>query len=462
MPPDDSESAKSRADGDEPSDIATHLRTVHFTLVVACAVLFISTKLATETPASLAFEQFHQMQSIVSRWGDLWRKFTAEQLSWFKNNASDRKTPSPTVVWIPFDYAHRSKFPAGRTMWRFDVEKTEVIGDADRSDGLPKDLFVAGTEHDDLLVVAKPPGSITEFEQFWNQSFVKLRVFRLAPDVLLRDINGRVSRKPWQQSKPSDAETQYGFHLSLKRANDCPIKQPKDWVFCDQTADPAWPVTAAIPTDIDSHPIATSPDVWMAKELGLPLRGAKFAQDFPDLRQVTMAYADLPLDKSADILEGERQRGGERVELVGLRLPSSALTTWGPLVILIVQIYLWLHLRALRPRVSRYAGPLRRIAWIGLYKDKFSQLVSAITMLLPAIVLWILAKVAAYRVSAVVVALASVVLAVWSVVLLALIWRGLRSDPVYSSQWDASSGTPSLRGRKKGYHDSASPQEFKC
>ena len=308
-------------------------------------------------------------------------------------------------------------------MWRFDGEKTELIGDTDKSDGQPKNVFVTGTGCEDLRVVAKPPESIAKFEEFWNQSFLRFRVFRLAPEVLLRDINGRVWRRHWQERKPTDASTQYGFHLSLRHANDCPIKQPKDWVFCDQTADPTWPVAAAISPDIDYHRIATSLDVWMAKELGLSLRGTKFVQDFPDLRQVTTAYADLPLDKSEEILAGERQRGGELVELVGLRLPSTALLTWGPVVLLTVQFYLCLHLNALWPHVSRYTGPLSRIAWIGLYRDLFSRALSVATLLLPVVVLWILAVRTAYTI-------VTGVLAIMSVVLLALIWRGLRSGPV--------------------------------
>ena len=404
---------------DGSSDIATHLRTVHFTLTVSCAVLFISTKLFSETPATLAFEQFQHISVIVSQWTGLWHKFAAEQISWMRNNnAPHWKEPSPSHVFIRFDDADRSRFAAGKFYWEFDdIPQIQMIESSVKPDGTPQDILIAsGTEFENMAVPVKPPTSIADFERFWDHSGVRVRVVRLSPDASIQSRNGNVQRKRWQPNRPTDILTGMGFRLSLRRSEDCPIKQPKDWAFCSlQSEDPRREMQVAIPADIDDYGVPILPSVWFAKEVGLSLPGTAFAQAFPELHQITVDYADLPLTKSESILRGERQRSEERVELVGLRIPFAALTMWGPLVILLVQVYLCLHLNALRSASTNRSTP-SNVAWIGLYTDVFSRILCIVTLVLPAFVLFIITAHIAYTIVA-------FVLTATSVALLALIWR---------------------------------------
>ena len=54
-------------------------------------------------------------------------------------------------------------------------------------------------------------------------------------------------------------------------------------------------------------------------------------------------------------VELQRERSSEKVEFLGLRFREGDLASWGAGIIVIVQLYLWLHLRELSVRVRSRA-----------------------------------------------------------------------------------------------------------
>jgi hypothetical protein len=186
----------------------------------------------------------------------------------------------------------------------------------------------------------------------------------------------------------------------------------------------------AIPVEILGGPVTVPPRTWLAKEFGLATRGLGFEGDFPDLELVTRNYADLPLQKVRDILDGERERSaGERVEILGMKIPSSGVRRWGSVIVLVVQLYLCLHLNALR--VSLVAKQnIGSIAWVGLYPDLVSRIVCLFSILImPWLSILLLGAPRPWGVIAVSIALAS-----GSATLLCMIWIRLRrpSRPLVS------------------------------
>jgi hypothetical protein len=87
--------------------------------------------------------------------------------------------------------------------------------------------------------------------------------------------------------------------------------------------------------------------------------------------------------------ELQRERSSEKVEFLGLRFREMDLASWGAGIIVIVQLYLWLHLRELSVRVRSWApDDFIKVAWIGLYADFFARTVSLLTVsILPVAVL---------------------------------------------------------------------------
>jgi len=115
--------------------------------------------------------------------------------------------------------------------------------------------------------------------------------------------------------------------------------------------------------------------VWLAKEFNFPTVGGKFEESFQELNEITRHYQKLELNNANQVLKAELQRSGERIEFLGLKFPERAISTWGVFIIVIVQLYFWLHLRVFRSRVSPNDHAFN-VAWIGLYTDPWACLIS--------------------------------------------------------------------------------------
>jgi hypothetical protein len=89
-----------------------------------------------------------------------------------------------------------------------------------------------------------------------------------------------------------------------------------------------------------------------------------------------------------DVLTAERERSPERVELAGTKIPISEVARWGILLILVVQIYLLVHLSAVRVDTTDDRQALRSVAWMGIYDGGPARAATIVTaMLLPVAVL---------------------------------------------------------------------------
>jgi hypothetical protein len=103
--------------------------------------------------------------------------------------------------------------------------------------------------------------------------------------------------------------------------------------------------------------------------------GGKFEESFQGLNEITRHYQKLELNNANQVLKAELQRAGERIEFLGLKFPERVISTWGALIIVIIQLYFWLHLRVFRARLSPNS-PAFNVAWIGLYADPWARLIS--------------------------------------------------------------------------------------
>lgn len=97
---------------------------------------------------------------------------------------------------------------------------------------------------------------------------------------------------------------------------------------------------------------------------------------------MTRDYQELTLEKARAILSAELARGGERIEFLGMSLPETLMATWGGIVILMLQLYFWLHLRALHGVGGASVELKNEVAWIGMYPDVFARGTTLVTVLL--------------------------------------------------------------------------------
>src|SRR5262249_6706604 len=104
-----------------------------------------------------------------------------------------------------------------------------------------------------------------------------------------------------------------------------------------------------------------------AEYLGLVPLGL-FEQSFPDLNDFAKQLDGLRSSDLRLVLDGEIARSGDKVEVLGLSIPSPAIRSWGIFVLLSVQLYFLIHIRVFH-RMACETGKLPSTAWIGLYPD---------------------------------------------------------------------------------------------
>jgi hypothetical protein len=255
------------------TEIARHLRTIHFSLVLACILILISLFVSSPTKVKTAHNQLQKILSMNTNWNTWTRGFCREQITWLKQHGL---TWSNTV---------RSEFYI-----------------------LPEALNLFGSRWG------------TEFNEYF------CGVARQAGKFLFLPAMGR---------------------------------------------------SVDLPTNLR---------IWLAEEFNFPTVSGKFEETFPELNEITKHYQKLELNDANQILGAELQRTGERIEFLGLKFPESFISTWGAVILLIIQLYFWLHLRTFYEYLASSETGID-VAWIGIYSDFWSRVISLITVsLLPVVI----------------------------------------------------------------------------
>jgi hypothetical protein len=153
-------------------------------------------------------------------------------------------------------------------------------------------------------------------------------------------------------------------------------------------------------------------------------KGGSFERSFPDLSEVMSSIPALSYDQAAMLVEMERRRAGDALDLWGIRFPARSAFIWSSCALLCVQLYLLLHLG------GKPWGDLSDAAWIGVYPDLLSRMVNQVASGALPPVAFLFA--AAQQPVLALLLPASVALAVLTVQRLRAIERGLR-DPAGTS-----------------------------
>jgi len=399
-------------------DIAEHLRMVHFSLLVACVVVILSLLGASPGVLGAAHDQFQKILAIRAEWQKWMQRFASEQIQWLK--AQGLTWPDSVVSPIYINGAElRSAVPRDfKLQGRFSVGDDSLV--AMHLAGAPIYFFVREKE---ILVPGPAVASgarlglttptfrtLADFRSFWDSAdHVTASVVKEISDVAYlvsrSDFKAEVR---WHRPGPGKGGGRQ-MSMALVAAEHEGLLVEKDRVLCPReltqllsssSASPTYndlfcvssqktyndskyfPEFQAIvvPAKVESHSLQTSLRRWLAEEFHLPGAGTKFEETFRELDEITKDYQTLPFENAERIFKGELDRAGERVEFAGLRFPVDQISTWGGLIILVTQIYFWLHLRAFDRAFRKEKGVRPAVAWIALYPDRVARVVSITTV----------------------------------------------------------------------------------
>ena len=98
----------------------------------------------------------------------------------------------------------------------------------------------------------------------------------------------------------------------------------------------------------------------------LSWREGAFAEVFPELHSNTTFLSDLRFEDLLAHFQQERRRNGDRLDVFGLSIPSSAIDYWGPLFVVMLMLYFYLHLVKFNS-ISKSRPDVFAFPWIGFY-----------------------------------------------------------------------------------------------
>jgi hypothetical protein len=115
----------------------------------------------------------------------------------------------------------------------------------------------------------------------------------------------------------------------------------------------------------------------------------------PALSKVADKVAgDKTLDAALGIMQEERRKNQQTADLFSLSLEGSRLVVVGPLVTLLLLLYLLAHVVSIQESFSGKAGPLEASSWMAVYPNRLAIALTFLSLVaLPAVTLfWLLVR----------------------------------------------------------------------
>lgn len=377
---------------DSRSEFLKHLRLVHFTLVVTALVLLVGSNL---TPNFILENAYQQSVEIHRSAPVLWK--------WAKGkNIPDLGEQIAAVYQESPLYLVENAIAYGPLLG-FLVD-SHVASDSQQ---FLEDNIVSREEN--------APSTLEKFKGLWNELHRWSRLFvvtgwdgdnasvQLLPDndrdfVIKSELrsgqkgafllNSRYLHLKMQPGQSDTWDLVIDFErsaLDLKGCSvgepgcfDLPDDWPEDFLSANETRLPIAKVRIPIKwkefTEVDFQKEAIQelpelPDSWAP---------GTFDESFADLAQLASEVDSLQLDDLKNHFGKLRSEQGATIELLGAKVPLSALQTWGLLILVSVQLYFALHMERYL-RVFAHKTRDDEYPWIGTYKSPPARAVFAIT-----------------------------------------------------------------------------------
>jgi hypothetical protein len=341
-------------------DLIDHIRAAHFALLLVSLAVYVAVQQPLKDAAERAYKDALGIEHLI----DNWDRFNQQLASESTKIAQLRRRGS--TVRITLGAIIIKGKPASQPQRFLD-------------DGM---LLYSTDNHKAYWLDAyglRAPKNLDEFSDFWDRTFPKIsQLFSLDQGSLRCDTDVRRDIKVEQLKAQPDPEALalWGGNLSLIDDRWEITSADKPYSKAILTFDPGFAfghcsiAATLLPVQIDARDVAAE----VADRVGLWTR-VQFRDAFPELSDRTKNLSALSFHSTTEEMRTRLDVEGEPLEAFGAKIPSNQVLFIGPLLILICQGYLLLHIRQLRqllsdnPRqeqpggyVCLYPGAVNRIA----------------------------------------------------------------------------------------------------
>jgi hypothetical protein len=339
------------------ADFVEHIRTVHFALVGVCLALIGVIQFKKPLEVTTAQYRLQEIKSAVDGW---------DTDVIFQNTVSN----------VGLNYFPPMFGPvAGKLDNAFRVDNRICV-----MSGATAILFPASNSSSEHVIyydrwkeeVFKKPSSLQQFRDFWDRK----------PTVLSFKTTDQVGDKILLARKKG-ADEVLVFHPgkldfssgSLEGPEISMIDRKQEQSIADLLHVPparfvlSWNLgenKALLPVPISETTLDVQPALIRTHPYWKP--GA-FSSSFSDLDKATASVQDWSFEAIASNLQLEASKPKtDSFEVFGVKFPVEKATRWGILLIVGIQLYLWIHLHELSPRLKDGDAGWD-VAWIGVYRS---------------------------------------------------------------------------------------------
>ncbi len=405
------------------SELAEHLRTVHFTLIVACVSLLLSGFLESSETLRQSLEDIKSINAALDRWDPDWlREYADRKVKSFEEPYAYFEDLVPSKMAMSGTFAGIYSVTPPTDSWFVPAIVTPP-GSLPSSPPTPpsadnyrmlSELWANELAHPTGAPAPPRPATLESFKVYWNElseTTVVLIPNRVAPFLLATSEGWEdAERVSWEKSSAGHANWDVSFdkfscdykirgiikeklpadYQRYPCAYQGVVREPpprsprgnwRDSTRASMTRDIGsvlLPVEqlGRVPVDLQKGFIEHA----QVKGLAVKWRTGQFKESFRDLDELTQNYQEISFAKIEKILEGEAARSGERLEILGIKLPVNALRSWGVVIVLAIQLYFFLHIREFKNRLS-VDNEAWGVAWVALYPGILEGLVFLLSAL---------------------------------------------------------------------------------
>lgn len=360
------------------TDFVQHVRTVHFSLVAACLGLLI---IVQTKPKDLiaAQEQLLGIQNKLAEWNEHWLDLRMQAHATRKTPITDTE---PRFIRVSLDGTERSYALYAYQFDQREQQNWRVNHGREQDD-------VAGIAYKNWLQTK--PTTLAELRERWDELSSGLSFLRVDSYVEANRALDISESPPWsaQAIEIRDApcrEVQACFTTTLRQLSpeqreqslvSAAVQEPVDFGYVDRFSNHKLiiPVRA-------SRVLIRPQEISFLQAKPESANFGRFAEVFSALDDAATDQQNIPLTQLDGLLRQELASAkSESLQVFGITIPAAIAAFWGTLTILSLQVYFWVHLHELSPKLKP-RDPGWDIAWIGLYQSQRARVLFRISSVL--------------------------------------------------------------------------------
>jgi hypothetical protein len=382
--------------GSRDASFVEHLRLIHFTMLAVCLAALVAITSTAPSYLERSAEETNQLRALGRQW---------QAGEWLQKVIADKKSalsPSPAPATKILSY----RFGSERKLFVVPQPGHDRQGSPLR-DGGARSWFVLATKLDDdghaLTVNKMSFETVADAQATWNMldRFRYAVTFTNARDGWYVDGAGKSADLKFEAATEnasigeSSANAVVVLNLYVRAdlldhfaspqeasqsSNTALLNVRRDTSSCYLYAATLQPPAGRyiLRADCASEPINLQ--LLFVRELSSPRPGpGDFAHAFPNLDDLTKHLTGLSLADLQLFIAAERTRSGEKVEILGAKLPQDTVAFWGMILLLALTGYFWVVFRDFVSR-ERTDEPTVNVPWIGCAKDRTSHLAFIVSL----------------------------------------------------------------------------------